>query len=955
MGMISNLISRVSGRAAEEYPHRYIGPTQGIVLPDREYVRVWLRSARILDARRWSQKFYPTVHARFVHADATTGIREVMSVSSPTKTFQEFDSAHLDRFIVVNQPLLGPIPVRGDLMSEIALFSVASDDLAKPYLDLLSELTATAAGSFLSSVAPIIAPLKRGAEVLLLDAGKAELEIGLSRTDSVIEAGTIVVARTMKGDRLLEGVTVDPHDFGLLDNAGRPVSGTPYMVIGIERITERTDYRQIPEVRAAWKRITDAAQALEPDDKILDEFRTLVRTVRFSPDLVASDRDRILATFADELRQAGYTIGVVPGLPAAKIATRLSAVDEGLEASIPLRRALAEPARQIFEPGQRISIAEARDMIVDPRVPEEVVRQLLVAVPEASGPFAPAVAFNPDVVAVGPPGTGLEGAQLMGWANDLSTWRRQNRFLLRQRDGDPRNLLVSVGDSWFQFPVFLSDVIDQLGDSYAIWSLDSAGDTLENMVLRQKRHLSGLRRWGARAKALLFSGSGNDIVGEDTDGLSVLAKILKPFAPGKPAEWFLGTGEFERRLAHLEEIYCQLFCDVAAEFPGIPVLCHGYDYAIPAMPRDSRHPLWARQDQWLAGPMGNSLGIVDPELRRDIIAVLIDRLNSMLERLCGGNASGTHANAFYVDVRGVVGNRWADELHPTDDGFTDVTDRFAAVLRRVVGTGTDEAGEAALEAVRAETRAFGAIDRKAAGAEPEAAAAESMASPTTGVSPRALRLIVDHETGGRAFYDAVIKKRPIWPKGDSGITIGFGYDLAHVRAAEFVRDWARLPAAVAQRLEATIGRSGAKESAESMTALAQSLKDIAIEWEDAEVVFIAATMPKFQGETVRALPNAGELHPHAFGALVSLTFNRGATYAVPKKPGDRLDRYREMRGIRLAMAERRYRDVPPLLRMMKRIWAGTAVEAGLARRRDDEALLFEAGLAAMVGEGRPVS
>ena len=40
--------------------------------------------------------------------------------------------------------------------------------------------------------------------------------------------------------------------------------------------------------------------------------------------------------------------------------------------------------------------------------------------------------------------------------------------------------------------------------------------------------------------------------------------------------------------------------------------------------------------------------------------------------------------------------------------------------------------------------------------------------------------------------------------------------------------------------------------------------------------------------------------------------------------------------------------------MMKRIWAGTAVEAGLARRRDDEALLFEAGLAALVGGGVPV-
>jgi lysophospholipase L1-like esterase len=42
-----------------------------------------------------------------------------------------------------------------------------------------------------------------------------------------------------------------------------------------------------------------------------------------------------------------------------------------------------------------------------------------------------------------------------------------------------------------------------------------------------------------------------------------------------------------------------------------------------------------------------------------------------------------------VDVRGTVGTLWADELHPTDDGYGLVAARFAAVLRRALGSSTE--------------------------------------------------------------------------------------------------------------------------------------------------------------------------------------------------------------------------------------------------------------------------
>jgi hypothetical protein len=46
------------------------------------------------------------------------------------------------------------------------------------------------------------------------------------------------------------------------------------------------------------------------------------------------------------------------------------------------------------------------------------------------------------------------------------------------------------------------------------------------------------------------------------------------------------------------------------------------------------------------------------------------------------------------------------------------------------------------------------------------------------------------ETGGLAYYERVIKERPVWPGYASGITIGCGYDLGHHHAQQFESDWA---------------------------------------------------------------------------------------------------------------------------------------------------------------------
>jgi GH24 family phage-related lysozyme (muramidase) len=216
--------------------------------------------------------------------------------------------------------------------------------------------------------------------------------------------------------------------------------------------------------------------------------------------------------------------------------------------------------------------------------------------------------------------------------------------------------------------------------------------------------------------------------------------------------------------------------------------------------------------------------------------------------------------------------------------------------------------------------------------------------PATHVSPRAFTLIVNHETGGRAYYEHVYKARPVWPGESSGVTIGFGYDLGYYSAAQFSADWATLGAPTLARLQAAVGKHGGTTADAQLRQLVHDLRDISIPWDSAEQVFKATTLPRYAASTWNALPNCADLSNDSFGALVSLTFNRGASYTVPPAK-DPHNRYAEMRAIRQSMVNRAYPEIPKLIRAMKHIWAGTTIAAEMTKRREDEAALFEQGLA----------
>lgn len=200
------------------------------------------------------------------------------------------------------------------------------------------------------------------------------------------------------------------------------------------------------------------------------------------------------------------------------------------------------------------------------------------------------------------------------------------------------------------------------------------------------------------------------------------------------------------------------------------------------------------------------------------------------------------------------------------------------------------------------------------------------------ISDTAFDLIVEFEVSSEQTYTQKYR-HPVWPRGASGVTVGIGYDVGYATHNSLHADFdGAIPPAMVTALERAVGVTGAPAA-----PLAQELAtSVDVPWQAAISVHRAKVLPRWVGIVERALPNTASLGPDALGALVSLTYNRGASFG---KAGDR---YEEMRNIKAHMAASRFSAIPGDIRAMKRLWPDVP---GLQKRREREAVLFEKGLA----------
>ncbi|EIV7602870.1 TPA: hypothetical protein MDV38_001102 [Klebsiella pneumoniae] len=176
--------------------------------------------------------------------------------------------------------------------------------------------------------------------------------------------------------------------------------------------------------------------------------------------------------------------------------------------------------------------------------------------------------------------------------------------------------------------------------------------------------------------------------------------------------------------------------------------------------------------------------------------------------------------------------------------------------------------------------------------------------------------------------------KPYVPEGDqsSGVTVGYGYDLgqqttssARALLSEYYSN------SQVERLLSAIGKKG-----NEARAIVHELFDITIE-KDKALDMAMVLKERYCQIVVDIYPQAIILPPDSAGAILSLVYNRGPSLALPK-PGDLIDRRREMREIRDDFEQGNIKKIPERLRSMKRLWPH---QRGLGLRRDGEAKLIE--------------
>jgi len=261
---------------------------------------------------------------------------------------------------------------------------------------------------------------------------------------------------------------------------------------------------------------------------------------------------------------------------------------------------------------------------------------------------------------------------------------RLDEKVLRALGPSSPNVLIAEGDSWFDYP--FHDILRILEDDhgYDVESVSHWGDRVEDMAYAGgqleefARLVEKTLRRGTIPKAILLSGGGNDVAGDE------FGMLLNHAASGIAGlnESIL-RGVIDERAMTAYAVIINQISHVCSEVTGqtVPILIHGYDYPVP----DGRGFLggwWILPGPWLE-PGFREKGFFELPKRIALAKDLMDRFNEMLKALA---SAPEFSHVHYINLRGTLStgrdykDDWANELHPTAEGFEKVTARFQEVL-----------------------------------------------------------------------------------------------------------------------------------------------------------------------------------------------------------------------------------------------------------------------------------
>jgi len=251
----------------------------------------------------------------------------------------------------------------------------------------------------------------------------------------------------------------------------------------------------------------------------------------------------------------------------------------------------------------------------------------------------------------------------------------------------PPGSIVAEGDSWFDYPGH--DVLKALDDvfGYDVDSVAHKGDAVEEMAYADgqiddfARLIEKKIAQQSIPKAILLSGGGNDIAGDEFHML--LNHVGSPLAGINDS---VVDGIINQRIRAAYISILSVITELCRQQTGrvIRIIVHGYAHPVP----DGRGFLggfWFLPGPWLR-PGFIKKGFDDLNDNTAMMQDLIDRFNAMVQDVA---ALPEFGHVRYVDLRGTLSNTipgsdykdsWANELHPTKDAFSAVAAEFVRAI-----------------------------------------------------------------------------------------------------------------------------------------------------------------------------------------------------------------------------------------------------------------------------------
>jgi hypothetical protein len=237
--------------------------------------------------------------------------------------------------------------------------------------------------------------------------------------------------------------------------------------------------------------------------------------------------------------------------------------------------------------------------------------------------------------------------------------------------GPARLIGIADGDSWFDYPlppIGATDVCDALQNSGAmspiLLKLAHHGDATTALLGVQKRRrlITALEdKANGPIEIILFSGGGNDLVGDQflfwvNDAASVDRDPVKG----------VNTEALTNVLGVVLDGYVELVRIRDFLAPTAVLFVHAYDYA-----RPTGQPACPFAGPWLL-PSLMERGWESEEDGRKIVHAILVAFQRELN-----DFANAHENVVVVPTQGTLGdNDWANELHPTPNGFRLITEKF---------------------------------------------------------------------------------------------------------------------------------------------------------------------------------------------------------------------------------------------------------------------------------------